>query len=549
VTLTEATYRRWLIALILAAAILRLVGLNWDEGRGLHPDEGNLVRAALALGRDGQFLPDFHAYNDLALWLPRLVSLPFCDLADRACLTHAARLVSAGFSLATVPLAATLARRLGGAEAGPVAGLAAAAAFAASAPLVQWAHFGTTESLLAFLVVALWLVAAEWQAGRVSDRQMALWSALLLGAGFGFKTTVVVFAVVPLTALVLAGKPDAARLRLVLAATALAAALALATTPSLLLATKDWLQVMRFEGGVVAGTTPVFWTAQFHGKAAGLYEARQLWSATSGAGLVLALSGLVLMPRASWRLAIPGLLLALVYLVVISGWHAKFFRYLAPLLPVLLILAGLAIGRIATPLRSQSILALGLAGLGWMALAGLDQTAGYLRTDPRIAVETRLLVLSSAEETVAIEPHDLAQTGGRTGLLLPLTDPAVDAVALATPLGEAGWLIIASRRNWEVLPRQPSAMPVICSFYARIADGSLGYVPVFRQDRRGPFGKLFAPGLQVEETRTVFDGPDVILFRNVERLPPEEIALRLAEPHNPATCAGEALARAWRRGR
>ena len=63
----------WLIAL---TALLRLQGLGWDDFTGLHPDEGNLVRAAAALSWPDALIPDFHAYNALAVWMPRLVALP-----------------------------------------------------------------------------------------------------------------------------------------------------------------------------------------------------------------------------------------------------------------------------------------------------------------------------------------------------------------------------------------------------------------------------------------------------------------------------------------
>ena len=210
-TLTDAQYRQALVAVVLAGAALRLAGLDWDVGRGLHPDEGNLVRGALSLGPGGRLIPAFHAYNDLALWLPRLLSMPVCAAGDSACLTLVARLVSAVLSVATIPLAAGVARQLAGQAAGPVAGpvagLAAAVAFAGSAPLVQWAHFGTTESALVLLVVALWSVALRWQAGRIGDFGMALWSGALIGLGFGFKTAALATALIPLVALVLAGRP------------------------------------------------------------------------------------------------------------------------------------------------------------------------------------------------------------------------------------------------------------------------------------------------------------------------------------------------------
>ena len=85
--IAEDRYHRALIGLVVLAAVLRLLGLNWDSGRGLHPDEGNLIRAALTLGIDGRILPEFHAYNDLALWLPRLLSLPLCAGDDAGCLS------------------------------------------------------------------------------------------------------------------------------------------------------------------------------------------------------------------------------------------------------------------------------------------------------------------------------------------------------------------------------------------------------------------------------------------------------------------------------
>ena len=66
-------------------------------------------------------------------------------------LTETARFLSALFSTAAVAAMAMIAQAL----AGPAAGLATAALAGASWPLLQWAHFGTTESALVFLTAAL----------------------------------------------------------------------------------------------------------------------------------------------------------------------------------------------------------------------------------------------------------------------------------------------------------------------------------------------------------------------------------------------------------
>ncbi|MFZ1341075.1 MAG: hypothetical protein WAS26_18725, partial [Paracoccaceae bacterium] len=257
----------------------------------------------------------------------------------------------------------------------------------------------------------------------------------------------------------------------------------------------------------------------------------------------------VLLPRQGWRALAPALVFAALYALVAFGWQAKFFRYLAPLLPVALVLAGLGIGRLVSQPARQLPMSLALAGLGLMAMAGLDQAAAYLRPDPRITVEAALLARSDPADLVAVEPHDLAQTGTRTRLTLPLTDIGIGPEALSGPLARAGWLVIASRRNWAVLPRQTDAPPVICAFYAGLAGGDLGFVPILRVRRDGPFGRVFAPSLSVEETRTVFDRPEVILFRNMDRLPEAELRLRLGAATPPQDCATKTLEQAWSRDR
>ena len=225
---------------------------------------------------------------------------------------------------------------------------------------MQWAHFGTTESALVFLVVALWAMAARRLNGDLTDLRFALWTGVLLGLGFGFKTTVLVLAAIPVLTLVLLGIPDRARLWSVCIGAALTIVLALLSTPSIWAATAAWLEVMRFENGVVTGAVPVFWTAQFNGAVNGRYELGQLWRALSGVGVVLAVAGVALLPKSRRRAALPGLGFALIYAALTFGWHAKFFRYLAPLIPVLLIFAAVVVGRVLAMGKSKSVAALGI---------------------------------------------------------------------------------------------------------------------------------------------------------------------------------------------
>src|SRR5690606_35936125 len=63
-----------MLALVLAGAALRFQGLDWDAGQLLHPDERNIATAAARLAWPDRLVPDFHAYNGLSLYLPRLLA-------------------------------------------------------------------------------------------------------------------------------------------------------------------------------------------------------------------------------------------------------------------------------------------------------------------------------------------------------------------------------------------------------------------------------------------------------------------------------------------
>jgi hypothetical protein len=533
----------WLLpALLLAGLFLRLQGLDWDDGRALHPDEGNLVRAAAGLGWS-RLIPEFHAYNDLALWLPKLAAVPFCDASTDHCLRLTARIQSALFSAAAVWAMAAIAGRI----AGHGAALATALVGGASAPLVQWAHFGTTESALVFLVAMLWLQAVRWQQGAISDARMALSAAGLLGLGFGLKTSALAMAVIPLVALALAGRPDAQRLRVLAWAVLLTLCLAVAATPSLIFATDAWLATMQFENGVVTGETPVFWTRQFESGSGPLYQLRQLWDGLAGAGMLLAAAGLLLAPPEARRAMAPGLGFALVYAGLTFGWHAAFFRYLAPVFPVALVLAGIGAFRLVTGFGSASLRALVGAGLALMTLTGLDLAASYQARDPRLLAEAELAARARPTDIVAIEPRDTPLTGWIQTTVLPLDsqNPADIAAALVS----ADWMLVASRRNWAVLPGVPQDAPLACGYYLALLRGQLGFRLVTSLRRASPFGTLLEPGLGGEETRTVFDRPTVFLLRNEERLDAATLAGRIAAPADPSDCTAPALDALWKRPR
>lgn len=523
-------WRTWVWALAALGALLRLQGIGWDHGLMLHPDERNLVMAGLALAWPERLIPDFHAYNGLSVYPPRLLAELLWQAPGAPEVARAARAISALLSVLAIPAAAGIGRLLGG----PPAAIAAAFLVAVNPALIQWAHFGTSESALVLATLVLWRIAAAFVAGKAGLWRAALLSGAVLGLALGVKTSAAASALIPLGALLLGlrGRAGAAALATG-AALALAAAIFLASTPAIWARWPDYAAVMDFEAGVVDGSHDVFWTWQFEGTTPVLYQIRQFAALADPFTLALALGGLALALRE--RRAWPALLFLAGYAALTFGWHAKFIRYLAPLLGPLLVLAGWAAVRAAF---SGSVAARTVAGLSLAAsLAwGVSLAAMYQSEDPRLAAWRWLAPRLAGGAVLLVEPvetgppfADPPPAGPFAVEVLPLMEPSGPAKfgALGAALARGEWMLISSRRHTGVLPRL-ARFPEMCGYYAALLDGRLGWEVVARFRRRAPILGLWEPAGFAEETFSVFDHPAPIVLRRTADLGPADIAGRIA---------------------
>lgn len=531
--------------IVLGIAILvRLQGLGWDDWRAFHPDERNLVTAAAGLSF-GNLVPDFHAYGALSLWLPRLlgaVTDPGC--AGAQCLLFPARLISVLFAVISVWLGALICRRLGSDR----AMLIGASVLALSAPLIQWAHFGTTESALICLVLALWWQSLRYLDGRDTAMKAMAVSALLIGLGLGMKLAAGAMTVVPLTALLLRW-PGLAKAAFLLGLGAvITGVLFAATNPSVVVDTERFLGTMTFEGGIVAGTTDVFWTWQFVDTVAVVFQVQQLASMLGWGIAALAIAGMVWAVARRQLGALPGLAFLIIYGVIVFTWYAKFARYLAPMLPIMVIFAAISLDKLWDWRRSLTLRIVLIGVLGLSILSGLSMAISFQAEDPRIRAARVLSDKVKPGQSVLMEPREVGVHAIPDVTSVFLSHEEISgqagAATLAQKLADADWMVLYSRRHWSVLPRLLQRFPGACPYYAALASGALGYAVTDRVTRAVPFGPLGTLGVSAEETRVVFDRPKAYILQNVQRLPAATIAERLSATPDPGACGKAALATA-----
>jgi hypothetical protein len=129
-----------------------------------------------------------------------------------------------------------------------------------------------------------------------------------------------------------------------------------------------------------------------------------------------------------------------------------------------------------------------------------------------------------------IEEYDV-----RTLALYEEPDDTRKWEALAEQLAESDYLIIASRRLYGSIPRQPDRYPLSTRYYELLFAEELGFEfaaeftrgPLWLNPRVPPLPGAAPRLLHPDESFVVYDHPRTMVLRNAERLSAEELLGRL----------------------
>lgn len=356
--------------LALLGLLLRLYGLNWDQGNNFHPDEREILFRVTALAWPkslAQFFdpvnsplnPHFFAYGSFPLYLLAFLGALFVHSASSATsfvdLTLLGRALSALFDSGTILLTGLLGLSLtrdttpGRHYAWNVALLAAA--LVTFTPLqLQLAHFFAVDSVLLFFVMLTLLCCV-----RLADSERPVRWLLLTGLSYGLamatKFSAAPLAVPLFLALLMRWRRsgDIVTSAIFLAfAGALTLLVFVIAEPYALLDRQNFiLQVMQ-QNDIVHGTLDLPYTRQFAGTIPFVYEVQNmlLW----GMGVTLGLAGFAgfcWMCWRVWRRDAGSWLIILAWVIVYGGltctFYDKVMRYMLPVYPCLTLFGAAAI--------------------------------------------------------------------------------------------------------------------------------------------------------------------------------------------------------------
>jgi len=588
-----------LLAILGGAGYLRLYDLHWDRGYLFHPDERQILIVVdslsfpwppdfrLLLSAESPWNPGFFAYGSFPIYLLRvLASVAGLVNPDYATLDLSyviGRVLAAVFDVGTVYLVYVLGRRLFGAA----VALLGALFVALTVLSIQLAHFYTADTVLTFWVVLTVLLGVDLA------RQTTLRRGLLVGGAWGVALASKISAFPLLLPIAIAwllgaahqaGRDDRearlwsrAVLGRALRGTVVTGVAALGTwvlcQPYAVLDPVTFLGDVIHEALMARGARDIPYTRQFIGTLPYLYPLQQmiLWSMGVPLGLAGWASAVAMLGcgfkrlwRGEWLRAaeawIP-LSWVLLYFGLTGSFHAKFLRYMLPLIPFLCLWAAWGLVRLLEVSRTRwraalagLLVAVVLGGTLFYALAFMSV---YRQEHPWIQATAWLCSTLPPGTTILNEhwddPLPLLQGTGelrcyRRHVVTELEAYNPDDTAKLDHLLDAlegnEYIVISSNRLYNTIPRLPQRYPLTSRYYELLMAERLGFELVYYaaadpqlfglrivndtfEDPHLPRPRLLAEQEsrqkrvnlgRADESFTVYDHPMPLVFRKTRQL-------------------------------
>ncbi len=556
----------------------RFVGLGWGLPYPMHPDERNIAVAILQLScpditSTTCLHPKFFAYGQLSIYLGSVIAHLFAFSKDTSFTisfehaTLALRFISASASVATAFVIMQIVQTVAGAVRKPLLYLTAVVVIYVPG-FIQFAHFGTTESLLMLYYALLLYIAIRFIRFEMSLPRFVSMSGMIMGVALGTKVSAVIFVAIPAVAMVykvfegMQIKPFIKLLFSGIQMIAIATIFFAITSPYNLIAWNDFMGSMNYESSVGLGTYRAFYTRQFEYTIPFIFQFIKVFPFTLGGPLFfIAIMGFIFLP---FTRVYNFLRLQIVLFFIPSAIiYAKWARFLTPIFPAFVLMGALYLIYLlnrASDRTTQLALTV-LAGLivVVVALPGLAYMTIYKAPDVRFIasqwvyknIPSSSTILSETANVVDIPvPSDLVNASEYEGMsydyisfnYYELDNEPNLPFQLDTHLSSAEYIFVPSRRvfynhtcyrfvdgkvvrvtglsGYEtgICEEYDSRYPLLNTYYKDLFMRKNEFVQVAEFSsfpRIELFGKTFLefPDEDAEETWTVFDHPVIRIYK------------------------------------
>lgn len=557
--------------LFLALVYTRFVNLGWGFPYPFHPDERNMAVALQQLYCNIQypisniqslrncFNPHFFAYGQFPLYLGALMIKIWHFISrntlpagfDEAIMVL--RVISATASTLTMWFMIGIVRIIEGKSknlTSPFTLLTSMFIFIFSPGLIQFAHFGTTESLLMLFLTSLVYLSLLIMKKKMSWIKYIVLSSVVTGLALATKVSALPFIAIPSIIILGQGLKEKKLLRIgggLLLMGIITAVTAMVFSPHNIISWPDFLSSIFYESQVGTGAAPVFYTQQFALTIPILFQFFSVFPYSLGLPItILFVVGFLFLP---WKKEY--LFLRFVFLLLFipnAIIYAKWTRFMAPLFPLMILIAVLFLIHLFEKVKTKRLymvitLFCILPGVAFLSIYKL----------PDVRFEASEWIYKNVPE------NSFILSEGANVVDLPITSPTSKSKNVAYQylsfdfynldqskylqsqlkdvLGKADYIIVPSRRVFanytcedptkKISRDDPkkckylkTTYPALNEYYKNLFSGKVGFQEIAEfssYPQLSLFGKTVwrMADEHSEETQTVFDHPVIRIYKRI----------------------------------
>ncbi len=526
---------KWVILFLLFALLVytRFVNLPWGLPYPFHPDERNIAMAVSEISFRKIYSPNFWSYGGFQINLGHAIVLVLKffdgDLDTPIGFQEAVislRLISAIASVLTVLFAYQILRKVFEVKNKILLLLP----FVFSPALIQFAHFGTTESVL--MLFYTWLVYESllFIKNKITLKHFVVISSIVSGLAVATKVSSIIFVSLPIIALLYSAKSYKKRIldwtRIIIITLLGTTFVGIVFSPHYLFYWQNFLGSLFYERSLVTSQLPIFYTRQFFETVPIVFQFKNIFPYALGLPVFVffAIGFLILPFNKTYNFLRFAFLL---YFLPNAFLFTKWTRFMAPAMPLMILMANLTILQVAKLTHDRIInwkyfvfyvlivicIIPGIAFLSIYTNPDIRLTASSwinknIPNDSYILSETANVVDlpvdgKSFQQNIQFDFYNLDQ------------DPKLQT-ELKNHLDSADYVFIPSRRVFA--NHSKKRYPLVDKYYNDLFSGKSGFKRAMEfssYPRIVLFGRTLVefPDEQAEETWSVFDHPVIRIYK------------------------------------
>ncbi len=519
---------------VIIGIFLRIINLGWGAPYFFHPDERNIASSITQLSFPHQMNPHFFAYGSLPIYTSYFLGIFFLNFSTKQVPFDLAilimRFISAVLSISIIPSIFYIGSKLKNITTGIIA--AVLATF--STGFIQFAHFGTFEMWLTFLT--LWFFYFCLQLWKQQTKKNVFITAVFFGLLAATKASSLILGIIPLCIIFLSIFRKHPKLKIIkyifisyFFFSVISIIIIFVTNPFTFFDFPDFLASMHYESAVALGTLPVFYTNEFIHSVPVIFQFLYVYPFLINPVItILFLISFIFMTIIAIKERSSILCLLLIFFLVTFLSQAflfvKWTRYIVPTLPFVYLIVALFFTYFISSINklfSKFSYGILFFAISVSCIIALSYTITvYASEDTRIYAANLATESINQNASILSEIYDLGIISFNPHFsnikLFNFYDLSpVSLSELSSDLADTQYIVLPSQRILKIRVLKKNIYPMGNTFYSKLLNGSLGFKKIYETpcDMLCKLVYLNNPVFSFEETATVFDRPEVYIFK------------------------------------